>query len=332
MGNAQSYGEFEKWDIFKLYPVARHSNLRRDHLGMLTDLEQFLDLYNEQALPSKLDSNNQITILKHNLYNELVSINGERDRNLWCIVQSTTDYLKEIDARWLELILAIVGKDFENINKQLKVEACFVEVSEKEYFLGFLLNKCTQVVQIEIIQMIRQKLLLQKEETIYFRSNKNFISNNRWPSVEDIEDEEELEEDLEPLDEDDFSRRMASYPHSAKTRGTTYFSQMSQVTSRMSMLSSDEDLDLEDPFVRHDNVRQFRYLRAQFEDETLEPGEIPDLVAEAECRYDNKDFLRFKDELKFTCCYHEAGFILKDRCQGLENNKIIEPIGMKLYM
>jgi len=30
--------------------------------------------------------------------------------------------LKEIDARWLELILAIVGKDFENINKQLKVE------------------------------------------------------------------------------------------------------------------------------------------------------------------------------------------------------------------
>ena len=110
------------------------------------DLEQFLDLYNEQALPSKsrfdifwfdfwiwedfrvesgrpfakgtdlvssprivhldldlifgwfeieifepwskLDSNNQITILKHNLYNELVSINGERDRNLWCIIQS----------------------------------------------------------------------------------------------------------------------------------------------------------------------------------------------------------------------------------------------------
>ena len=74
MGNAQSYGEFEKWDIFKLYPgnlkkflfwkkclqlfekirkksensifskmddflikkVARHSNLKRDHLGMLT--------------------------------------------------------------------------------------------------------------------------------------------------------------------------------------------------------------------------------------------------------------------------------------------------------
>ena len=36
---------------------------------------------------SKLDSNNQITILKHNLYNELVSINGERDRNLWCIIQ-----------------------------------------------------------------------------------------------------------------------------------------------------------------------------------------------------------------------------------------------------
>ena len=70
-------------------------------------------------------------------------------------------------------------------------------------------------------------------------------------------------------------------------------SQMSQVTSRMSLLSSDEDLDLEDPFVRQDHVRQFRYLRAQFEDETLEPGEIPDLVAEAECRYDNKGLVEF---------------------------------------
>ena len=38
-------------------------------------------------------------------------------------------------------------------------KACFVEVSEKEYFLGFLLNKCTQVVQIEIIQMIRRVLI-----------------------------------------------------------------------------------------------------------------------------------------------------------------------------
>ena len=40
-------------------------------------------------------------------------------------------------------------------------KACFVEVSEKEYFLGFSLNKCTQVVQIEIIQMIRRVLILQ---------------------------------------------------------------------------------------------------------------------------------------------------------------------------
>ena len=46
------------------------------------------------------------------------------------------------------------------------------------------------------------------------KSKKNFISNNRWPTIEDIEDEEELEEDPEPMDEDDFSRRMASYPHS----------------------------------------------------------------------------------------------------------------------
>ena len=47
---------------------------------------------------------------------------------------------------------------------------------------------------------------------------KNFISNNRWPTIEDIEDEEELEEDPEPMDEDDFSRRMASYPHSGPLR------------------------------------------------------------------------------------------------------------------
>ena len=49
----------------------------------------------------------------------------------------------------------------------------------------------------------------------FYKSKKNFITNNRWPSIEDIEDDdEEIEEELEPIEEDDFSRRMASYPHS----------------------------------------------------------------------------------------------------------------------
>ena len=51
---------------------------------------------------------------------------------------------------------------------------------------------------------------------------------------------------------------------------------------------------LDDPFVRKDKVSQFRYLRAKFEDNTLRPGEIPDLIAESGCTYDDKDFSRFK--------------------------------------
>ena len=69
----------------------------------------------------------------------------------------------------------------------------------------------------------------------------------------------------------------------------------------------------QDPFVRQSyRVREFRYLRAQFEDDTLRPGEVPELLAESGCAYNEKDFVRFKDELKFTCCYHEAGFIIRD--------------------
>ena len=60
--------------------------------------------------------------------------------------------------------------------------------------------------------------------------------------------------------------------------------------------SSNDDLmsGLEDPFVRRDKVNRFRYLRAKFEDDTLRPGEIPELIAESGCTYDDKDFLRFK--------------------------------------
>ena len=95
-------------------------------------------------------------------------------------------------------------------------------------------------------------------------------------------------------------------------------------------MSEESLIDEEDPFVRNEGyrVRQFRYLRAQFEvrpknfifvsnleiiqDDTLRPGEVPELLAESGCAYNDKDFVRFKDELKFTCCYHEAGFILRD--------------------
>ena len=60
---------------------------------------------------------------------------------------------------------------------------------------------------------VRDRSLLARH--FFYKSKKNFISNNRWPSIEDIEDDdEEIEEEMEPIEEDDFSRRMASYPHS----------------------------------------------------------------------------------------------------------------------
>ena len=34
-----------------------------------------------------------------------------------------------------------------------------------------------------------------------------------------------------------------------------------------------------------------------------------------------------KDELKFTCCYHEAGFILKSDLNEIENQAVIPPLG-----
>lgn len=91
----------------------------------------------------------------------------------------------------------------------------------------------------------------------------------------------------------------------------------------------EEEVEEEDPFVRQAGqfrVRQFRYLRAQFEDDTLRPGEVPELLAESGCAYNDKDFVRFKDELKFTCCYHEAGFILRDALVEQVNNEIISPV------
>ena len=76
-------------------------------------------------------------------------------------------------------------------------------------------------------------------------------------------------------------------------------------------------------------------MRAAFEDETLSPGEVPELIAESKCSYDNKDFTRFKDELKFTCCYHEAGFILKEINHSfdeiLSETNILPPIMYAKY-
>jgi hypothetical protein len=77
------------------------------------------------------------------------------------------------------------------------------------------------------------------------------------------------------------------------------------------------------------------FFRAAFEDGSLVPGEVPELIAESKCSYDDKDFTRFKDELKFTCCYHEAGFILKEKNNSfadiLVESTILPPIIYSKY-
>jgi len=61
------------------------------------------------------------------------------------------------------------------MDNELRIEAVFTEVAKDEHFIGISLNKCSQIVQIEVIQFLRQKLLIQQDEKIYFRSNKELL-------------------------------------------------------------------------------------------------------------------------------------------------------------
>lgn len=77
-------------------------------------------------------------------------------------------YVNEIDPRWLELILGVVGGDLtsetkiEGIRKQIghtyifygflakKTLGAFVEVSEDNCFMGIFVPECSQVIQIKV--------------------------------------------------------------------------------------------------------------------------------------------------------------------------------------
>lgn len=73
MGNAESY---PKWDLMLI------ANSRTDVLGVVTDLEQFLDHYGLDAKPSLLEPNQQLVVLKNGLYQGLTST-VLHDRDLW---------------------------------------------------------------------------------------------------------------------------------------------------------------------------------------------------------------------------------------------------------
>ncbi|CAG5099526.1 Oidioi.mRNA.OKI2018_I69.XSR.g16566.t1.cds [Oikopleura dioica] len=140
--------------------------------------------------------------------------------------------------------------------------------------LAILVQKASQENQIERIQRIYNSLELSDNERIFFRTNRNFIEAHNWDQFR--KPEEELPQFFVPPD------------------------------------NISDHLSDDDPFIRESESTKFRYLRAAFDDSSLNPGEVPELVAEANCCYDSKDFKRFQDELKFSCCFHEAGFIIKE--------------------
>ena len=153
--------------------------------------------------------------------------------------------------------------------------------------------------QIERIQRIYNSLELRDSERIFFRTNRNFIEAHGWDQFRKQE-EQSFPPDFRAAEYDDI----------------------------------DDGLSDEDPFIRDSTSTKFRYLRAAFDDSSLDPGEVPELVAEANCCYDSKDFKRFQDELKFSCCFHEAGFIIKEveiEDEIMEDGSIIPPLVYSCY-
>ena len=73
MGNAESY---PKWDLMLI------TGDQTDVLGVITDLEQFLDHYGLDAKPSLLEPKQQLVVLKHGLYQGLTAT-VQHDRDLW---------------------------------------------------------------------------------------------------------------------------------------------------------------------------------------------------------------------------------------------------------
>ena len=78
MGNMHGHSDaYPKWDLM-IFTEDRLPEI----LGIVTDLEQFLDHYGLDAKPSRLKPNQQLAVIKNGLYESLTSSN-EYDRDLW---------------------------------------------------------------------------------------------------------------------------------------------------------------------------------------------------------------------------------------------------------
>ena len=77
-----------------------------------------------------------------------VSENIQSPAHLKCIVRSPIEYKKEVDPRWLELVLGIVGGEL--VAEGLQIDGAFVEKKQDTVFMGLFVNKCSQVAQIEV--------------------------------------------------------------------------------------------------------------------------------------------------------------------------------------
>ena len=121
--------------------------------------------------------------------------------------------------------------------------------------LGFLIKRCSFEEQIEKIQIVRSQLDLGSNEKIYFRTHRNFIENHEWLGFRGGEEEKR------PETEDPFIR---------ETDVQRYFF----IKKCFILLYHIFDIMM----VYFDS---FRYLRAAFEDDTLNPGEVPELIAES---------------------------------------------------
>ena len=78
MGNMHGHSDsYPKWDLM-IFTEDRLPEI----LGIVTDLEQFLDHYGLDAKPSRLKPNQQLVVIKNGLYESLTS-NNEFDRDLW---------------------------------------------------------------------------------------------------------------------------------------------------------------------------------------------------------------------------------------------------------
>ena len=70
MGTMHSRENYPKWDLL-LFNKNDQTGVRREYLGVLTELEQFLDHFGSEAKPSRMTNSQQLAIIKHGLYQKV---------------------------------------------------------------------------------------------------------------------------------------------------------------------------------------------------------------------------------------------------------------------